>query len=157
MMTYGRRCPDTGSLPAAPLAPPCVRYARWLLGALVAAVAALVVIGCEEAATGNGDERAALNPPAWLHGTWEYCVTAPGLVLTWTFTAGNAVTVSSGVSTDFGAQAETMTVNESDGADWYQIDVPDAGVSYRFRRAGARVQYTGTLSGSSTTLPLCRQ
>ena len=104
-------------------------------------MAALVVIGCEEAAAGNGDERAALNPPAWLHGTWEYCVTAPG-VLTWTFTAGNAVTVTTGVSTDFGAQAETMTVNESDGADWYQIDVPDAGVSYRFRaRRRARSVY----------------
>ena len=29
---------------------------------------------------------------------------------------GNAVTVSSGVSTDLGAQAETVTMNESDGA-----------------------------------------
>ena len=29
---------------------------------------------------------------------------------------GNAVTVSSGVSTDLGAQAKTVTMNESDGA-----------------------------------------
>ena len=126
---------------------------------LIAAAVGLLG-GCEE---GPGASPDKLNPPSWIHGTWVYCTPVPGVETAWTFSAHNAVYRFGATSTDY--SETSASIQDSHGDTWYRFETtsPDGRggtitAANRFARDGAaRINWTSTISGFSTTVRLCRQ
>ena len=68
-----------------------------------------------------------LTPPAWIHGTWGYCV--PASPVSWQFSDHRIVLMSGGTSFDSREleKAPRTSISEEHGATWYRFDyeVPD--------------------------------
>ena len=81
------------------------------------------------------------------------------------FTAHNVEFRAGATTTDYTetAKVSSVTVREQQGANWYRLEVMALDgrggrftARHRFARDGARLQWTHTLAGSSTTVPICR-
>ncbi|MCY4482598.1 MAG: hypothetical protein OXC12_06960 [Spirochaetaceae bacterium] len=128
---------------------------------VLATLSAVLLLACEEAATDTDDETHALNPPAWIHGTWGYCDTSP-IDFYWKFSDHNIELRADATVTDYREQAKSpgVTVTEDQGQDWYHFEVQGtdgtAIGSNRFARDGSRLRWTTSTGGTSTTLTICR-
>ena len=136
------------------------RPALQKLAAIAAAVALLLLTGCEEAVNGKPDP-AAVSPPSWILGTWTNCVDVGSLNLSWTFTDNNAVSTAQSITVDYAVHSEQPGVDleEASGDTWYRLTITADGttVRYRFELDGSRLLVTSTIGGASFgTLPLCR-
>ena len=146
-------------------------HPRKALSAVALAIAIVLIMGCEEG-PGNQPQPPAethvVNPPGWIHGTWGYCESLPNnvnLEFYWKFSAHNVEYRFGATVTDYRELAKTsgVTVREEQGSDWYRFEVesPDGQggtltASNRFARDGSRLRWTTTLSGTSTTVTICR-
>ena len=143
-----------------------LRLRKALFGCALLAI--VLLVGCEE---GPGTtprtpvETHVLNPSTWIHGTWGYCDPSP-IEFYWKFSAHNVEFRFGAIVTDYREQAKTsgVTITEGQGQDWYRFEVksPDGQggtltSSNRFARDGdTRLRWTTTLSGTSTTVTICR-
>lgn len=137
-----------------------------LLGCALLAIVPL--LGCEEGPGESPAETHVLNPPTWIHGTWSYCEALPenvNLEFYWKFSAHNVEHRFGPTVTDYQEQAKTsgVTITEGQGQDWYRFEVksPDGQggtitYSNRFARDGSRLRWTTSVSGTSTTVTICR-
>ena len=134
----------------------------------LSAMAVGLLGGCEEGPGTSPDEPTAthaLNPPSWIHGSWGDCTPVPGFETSWTFSVHNIVFRSGATSIDYRETAKTsgVTVREDSGDGWYRFEMesPDGQggtlrTSNRFARDDARLRWTNTYGGISTTVTICR-
>lgn len=156
------------------------RMRKWAALAL-AIVAGVVLIGCQEAATGTGSSSTGgtsstptggtgstpagapavsspISPPSWIIGTWR------DATLSWTFTVDNVVRTSSTSSFNFRQFARRnagVTVSDTSPSETqYQItlDASDIGTNflwqYDFRKAGSdAIEYYWTVHGVGVAGP----
>jgi hypothetical protein len=88
----------------------------------------------------------AINPPAWIVGTWVDV----GQVNEWTFTTSNAVYDGGFVTLDFKEIAKSATVKETSSGTKYTIELidPSATSKYIFESTSATtLNYTVTVNG----------